>query len=104
VEIAPEASTETPQTPGENAEFEAVAAERGGFEPPIAVYPRCRFSKPVHSTTLPSLRMFVIVTSSEFSATPRDSHYGVKLSILAIPNGGFWQQSRAISGNTFQIR
>src|SRR6266478_345480 len=32
-------------------------AERGGFEPPIAVYPRCRFSKPVHSTTLPSLRM-----------------------------------------------
>ena len=44
-------------------------AERGGFEPPRAVYPPCRFSKPVHSTTLPSLQVFVIVTTSEFSAT-----------------------------------
>src|SRR5262249_9273845 len=48
-------------------------AERGGFEPPRAVYPPCRFSKPVHSTTLPSLRMFVIVTTSELSATPHIS-------------------------------
>src|SRR5262249_3556034 len=45
--------------------------ERGGFEPPRAVYPPCRFSKPVHSTTLPSLRIGVIVTTSGYSATAR---------------------------------
>ena len=31
-------------------------AERGGFEPPVALYALRRFSKPVHSTTLPPLR------------------------------------------------
>ena len=30
---------------------ETAEAERGGFEPPIAVYPRCRFSKPVREST-----------------------------------------------------
>lgn len=33
-----------------------VMAEREGFEPPNRL-PRCRFSKPVHSTALPSLRI-----------------------------------------------
>ena len=33
----------------------SLDAERGGFEPPVAVTPR-RFSRPVHSATLPPLR------------------------------------------------
>jgi hypothetical protein len=36
-----------------------IMAEREGFEPPIRL-PRRRFSKPVHSTTLPSLRIRTI--------------------------------------------
>ena len=40
---------------GLNLKWVKVMAEREGFEPPSEL-PRCRFSKPVQSTTLPSLR------------------------------------------------
>src|SRR5262249_62021160 len=53
---APAEEAKTPRNSGENRDSEVGGAERGGFEPPMAVYPPCRFSKPVHSTTLPSLR------------------------------------------------
>jgi hypothetical protein len=49
-------------TDGSNLEFNRLnindlLAERGGFEPPVEVYPLQRFSKPPPSATRPSLRV-----------------------------------------------
>ena len=71
-------------------------AERGGFEPPRAVYPPCRFSKPVHSTTLPSLQVGTINGFASESCFQR-----IRLAVaLAVPTVGHritaWPSTRKI--------
>lgn len=60
--------TPTPQKSGTNRDSEALRAERGGFEPPVAHYALRRFSKPV--TPLPNLQVSKQDTETVSSVLP----------------------------------
>ncbi len=48
-------------------------AERAGFEPAVPVVPARRFSKPVHSTSLPPLRLLWILSARPRRTSPLSS-------------------------------
>ena len=58
-------------------------AERTGFEPVEGLLAPHRFSKPAHSTTLPSLLTSLLTNHSYFSGQTKKSYFQIdKISFL----------------------